>query len=78
MWYEGKIWMILANNRRNPVEQLTLNPATRRALRLIGERGAFNGTMRSHRLVVRTSPFHGEDVRAIRAESDFNRQKIYM
>ena len=62
--------MILANNQRIPVEQLTLNPATRRALRLIGERGAFNGTVRSHRLVVRTSPFHGEDVRANRTESD--------
>ena len=49
---------------------MTLNPVMRRALRLIGERGAFNGTVRSHRLVVRTSPFHGEDVRAIRAESD--------
>lgn len=87
--------MILANNWRSPVEQLTLNPATRRAPCLIRERGAFNGTVRScrlaeghlpftektyvqfisgvicsHRLVVRTSPFHGEDVRANRAESD--------
>lgn len=71
MWYEGGIWMILANNQRIPVEQLTLNPATRRALRLIGERGAFNGTVRSCRLVVRTLPFHGGNVRANRARSEY-------
>lgn len=28
------------------------------------------GVICSHRLTVRTSPFHGEDVRANRAESD--------